>query len=145
MLTASIGQVSAQSRLTVAKSDIDQAITSLQLAEQQGASNSDLLPLVNQLNVALELETNASLIQQTNSSLADTWANESITISTQVSAHAVQLGNDAAAASAYRKTVSYSIALVLAVIASIAVFDLDRLRRRILRGRLSDVENEEGR
>jgi hypothetical protein len=116
--------------LTVARADIDQAIMSIQVAEQQGATNSDLLPLVDQLNLALEYENNASLVEQSNQTLADSLANASITISTQVSASAVHLGSDAEAASAYGKTAAYGIALVLAVIASVLVFDLDRLKRR---------------
>ncbi|MBO0888996.1 hypothetical protein J2P12_07850 [Candidatus Bathyarchaeota archaeon] len=146
LLTTTLNQASAQnSRLTVAKTDIDQAISSIQMAAIQGASNSDLLPLVEQLNIALELETNASLIEQTNPNMADTLANSSITISTQVSASAVRLGNEAKAASLYRKTASYSVALVLAVIASIAVFDLDRLRRRLQQRRANGLENDGGR
>src|SRR5690349_9368685 len=75
-------QATAQSSdVATARQDLVQALQAIQTAEQQGASNSDLLPLTTQLNTALQYEETAdTFAQQGNSTLSQYYAIQSINI-----------------------------------------------------------------
>jgi hypothetical protein len=130
--------VEAQSsEVATAKQDLVQALQAIQTAEQQGASNSDLLPLTAQLNTALQYEETAdTFARQGNATLAQQYAIQSINISTQVSYQAQSLGNTAQTATLYRITLSYVLAVLLALLSAVLVLETDRIRRLLRRRRL---------
>src|SRR6266704_5033087 len=88
-------------QILVAKQDLIQAFQSIQTAEQQGASNTDLLPLSIQLNTALQYEETAEILSEQGNAnasalaLAYSYASQSINLSTQVALAAEALGNEA--------------------------------------------------
>ena len=125
------------SEVATAKQDLAQALQAIQTAEQQGASNSDLLPLTAQLNKALEYEESADMFaRQGNATAAQQNAIQSINISTQVSYQAQSLGNAAQTATLYRTILSYVLAVLLALLSSILILETDRIRRRLRKRRL---------
>jgi hypothetical protein len=134
--------------VATAKQDLVQALQSIQTAEQQGASNSDLLPLTAQLNTALQYEETAdTFVRQGNATLAQQYAIQSINISTQVSYQAQSLGNTAQTATLYRITLSYVLAVLLALLSAVLVLETDRIRRllrkrRLLKARIDYGGNE---
>jgi hypothetical protein len=133
------------SELITAKQDLVQAFQSLQTAEHLGASNSDLLPLTAQLNIALQYEEAADTYsRQGNESLSVQYAVQSISISTQVSYKAQALGSSAQTTSLYRTTLSYTLAIVLALLASITILELGRIRLALRRRRLLKARIEYG-
>jgi hypothetical protein len=141
--------VTAQSNeVEAAKQDLVQALQAIQTAEQQGASNSDLLPLTVQLNTALQYEEAAdSFARQGNATLAQQDAIQSINISTQVSYQAQTIGNTAQTATLYRTTLFYTLAVLLALLSAVLVLETERIRRllrrrRLLRARIDYGGNE---
>src|SRR5881396_202176 len=91
--------------ITTAKTDIVAAFQSIQTAQRQGASNTDILPLITQLNTALQYEENATILEQQDPnkcpgchSAADADAFQSINLSTNVSLQAQRLGDEAQSA-----------------------------------------------
>jgi hypothetical protein len=130
--------VEAQSsEVATAKQDLVQALQAIQTAEQQGVSNSDLLPLTAQLNTALQYEETAdTFARQGNAPLAQQYAIQSINISTQVSYQAQSLGNTAQTATLYRTILSYVLAVLLALLSAVLVLETDRIRRLLRRRRL---------
>jgi hypothetical protein len=140
--------VAQSSEVATAKQDLVQALQSIQTAEQQGASNSDLLPLTAQLNTALQYEETAdTFVRQGNATLAQQYAIQSINISTQVSYQAQSLGNTAQTATLYRITLSYVLAVLLALLSAVLVLETDRIRRllrkrRLLKARIDYGGNE---
>jgi len=129
--------------LQTAKQDLVQAFQSIQTAERQGASNTDLLPLTVQLNTALQYEEAADTYfrQGNNSTAVYYYAVQSIDISTQVSYQAQRLGNTAQTTTLYRTTLSYILAVVLALLAAVTVLEASRIRgflkrRRLLKARI---------
>src|SRR5436853_7079200 len=128
--------------LQTAKQDLVQAFQSIQTAERQGASNTDLLPLTVQLNTALQYEEAAdAYFRQGNNSASVYYAVQSIDISTQVSYQAQRLGNTAQTTTLYRTTLSYILAVVLALLAAVTVLEASRIRgflkrRRLLKARI---------
>jgi hypothetical protein len=125
------------SELQTAKQDLVQAFQSIQTAEQQGASNTDLLPLTVQLNTALQYEEAADMFfRQGNATLSVQYAVESINISTQVSFQAQRLGNTAQTTTLYRTTLSYILALVLALLSAVVILEVSRIRGRLRQRRL---------
>jgi hypothetical protein len=126
-------RVAAQpSLIPVAKTDIATAFQSIRSAEQEGASNTDLLPLINQLNQALQLEENATLLQQLNDTTdADSRALQSINLSTNVSTEAQQLGSQAQNTGQRRVVYAYGIAVAIALILAICVVDAPTVGRFI--------------
>jgi hypothetical protein len=131
-------QVWAQSsELETAKQDLVQAFQSIQTAEQQGASNTDLLPLTAQLNTALRYEQAADAYsRQGNANETVYYAVQSIDISTQVAFQAQHLGSTAQTASLYRTTLSYILAIVLALVAAATILETGRIRRVLKQRRL---------
>jgi hypothetical protein len=140
--------VAQSSEVATAKQDLVQALQAIQTAEQQGASNSDLLPLTAQLNTALQYEETAdTFVRQGNATLAQQYAIQSINISTQVSYQAQSLGNTAQTATLYRITLSYVLAVLLALLSAVLVLETDRIRRllrkrRLLKARIDYGGNE---
>jgi hypothetical protein len=130
--------VTAQSsEVATAKQDLVQALQAIQTAEQQGASNSDLLPLTANLNTALQYEETAdTFARQGNATLAQQYAIQSINISTEVSYMAQSLGNTAQTATLYRTTLSYVLAVLLALLSTVLVLETERIRRLLRRRRL---------
>src|SRR6267143_341533 len=129
--------VAQSSEVATAKQDLVQALQAIQKAEQQGASNSDLLPLTAQLNTALQYEETAdTFARQGNATLAEQYAIQSINISTQVSYQAQSLGNTAQTATLYLITLSYVLAVLLALLSAVLVLETDRIRRLLRRRRL---------
>jgi hypothetical protein len=126
-----------QNDVSTAKQDLVQALQAIQTAEQRGASNSDLLPLTTQLNTALQYEETAeTFARQGNSTLSQQYAIQSINISTRVSYQAQSLGNSAQTATLYRTTLSYVLAVILALLLAVVVLEADRLRRLLRKRRL---------
>src|SRR5882762_8786193 len=122
------------SEVATAKQDLVQALQAIQAAEQQGASNSDLFPLTTQLNTALQYEETAdTFARQGNATFAQQYAILSINISTQVSYQAQSLGNTAQTATLYRTTLSYVLAVLLALLSAVLVLETDRIRRLLRR------------
>jgi hypothetical protein len=141
--------VTAQSsEVATAKQDLVQALQAIQTAGQQGASNSDLLPLTAQLNTALQYEENADMFaRQGNATAAQQNAIQSINISTQVSFQAQRLGSAAQTATLYRTTLYYVLAVLLALLAAILILETNRIRqllrrRRLLKARIDYGGNE---
>ncbi|HEX9240135.1 MAG TPA: hypothetical protein VF910_05720 [Candidatus Bathyarchaeia archaeon] len=130
-------------QILVAKQDLLQAFQSIQKAEQQGASNTDLLPLSIQLNTALKYEESAEILsEQGNASGAYSYAVQSINLSTQVAVAAEALGNEAQNSSSYRTILAYTIAIVAAVFSTIVVLEANRIwrivgRRRLLKAKIN--------
>ncbi len=125
------------SNVDTAKQDLSQALQAIQMAEQHGASNSDLLPLTNQLNLALQYEETADMfVRQGNTTLSQQYAIQSINISTQVSYEAQSLGNSAQTNALYRTTVYYVLAVAIALVATIAVLETNRIHRALRRRKL---------
>jgi hypothetical protein len=131
--------------VATARQDLAQALQSIQTAEQQGASNTDLLPLTAKLNTALQYEETADMFsRQGNATLSQQYAIQSINISTQVSFQAQSLGNVAQTNSLYRTTLSYILAVVLALLSALAVLEVNRIRSRLKRRRLLNARIEYG-
>lgn len=128
--TDSANLLSPQStQVSAAKADLVKALTSVQQAEARGASNATLSPLINQLNQALEYEQKSNLLlQQGNTDLSNTYANESIALSNQISARARVIGNEAETASDYRILSSYILAISAAIILSVLLMEYSRFR-----------------
>ena len=132
-------------QILVAKQDLIQAFQSIQTAEQQGASNTDLLPLSIQLNTALQYEEYAEILsQQGNASAAETYAVQSINLSTQVTVRAGALGSQAKNSSSYRTVLAYSIAVALALLTTVVVLETNRIMRIARRRRLLKAEIDYG-
>jgi len=129
-------------QILVAKQDLLQALQSIQTAERQGASNTDLLPFSIQLNTALKYEEAAEVLsEQGNATGAYSYAVQSISLSTQVTVEAEALGNEAQNSSSYRTILAYTIAIVAAVFSTIAVLEANRIwrivgRRRLLKAKI---------
>ncbi len=129
-------------QILVAKQDLLQALQSIQTAERQGASNTDLLPFSIQLNTALKYEEAAEVLsEQGNATGAYSYAVQSISLSTQVTVAAEALGNEAQNSSSYRTILAYTIAIVAAVFSTIAVLEANRIwrivgRRRLLKAKI---------
>ena len=122
------------SEVAIARQALVQALQAIQIAEQQGASNSDLLPLTTQLNTALQYEETAdTFARQGNTTIAQQYAIQSINISTQVSFQAQSLGNTAQTATLYRTTLAYVLAVLLALLLAVLILETDRIRRRLRR------------
>jgi len=142
LLTSVTHPASGQStQILVAKQDLIQAFQSIRTAEQQGASNTDLLPLSIQLNIALQYEESAEILsQQGNASAAETYAVQSIDLSTQVTVRAEALGNQAKNSSSYSTILAYSIAVALALLSTVIVLEANRIMRIARRRRLLKAE-----
>jgi hypothetical protein len=137
LITPPHAVVAQSSEVATAKQDLVQALQAIQTAEQQGASNSDLLPLTAQLNTALQFEETAdTFARQGNATFAQQYAIQSINISTQVSYQAQSLGNAAQTATLYRTTLSYVLAVLLALLSAVLFLETDRIRRILRRRRL---------
>jgi hypothetical protein len=138
-------------QILVAKQDLIQAFQSIRTAEQQGASNADLLPLSIQLNTALQYEESAEILsQQGNASAAETYAVQSINLSTQVTVRAGALGSQAKNSSSYRTVLAYSIAVALALLSTVLVLEANRImriarRRRLLKAEIDYRKREDAR
>ena len=125
------------SELATARQDLVQAFQSIQIAGQQGASNTDLLPLTTQLNTALQYEEAADAYsRQGNATLSVQYSLLSISLSTQVSFQAQRLGNTAQTTSLYRTTLSYILAAVLALLSAVTILEASRIRGLVRRRRL---------
>jgi hypothetical protein len=123
--------------VATARQDLVQALQAIQTAEQQGASNSDLLPLTAQLNTALQYEETAdAFAQQGNSSLSQQYASQSINISTRISYQAQSLGNTAQTTVLYRTILSYILAIILALLSTVVILEIQRVRRLLKKRRL---------
>ena len=137
LITLPQAVVAQSGEVATARQDLVQALQAIQTAEQQGASNSDLLPLTTQLNAALQYEETADMFaRQGNATLAQQYALQSISISTQVSYQAQTLGNTAQTATLYRTTLPYILAVVFALLSAVLVLETDRIRRLLRRRRL---------
>src|SRR6266571_2423597 len=121
LLLMNTDRVSAQSdHVTTARADLVGAFQSIQTAQRQGVSNSDILHLINQLNLALQYEQNATLLE------------------------AQKLGNEAQSSSIRRSAFAYGLALLTAVFAAIAVVEAPRARRFLAKRRLRRARIEYG-
>ena len=146
LLLMNTDRVSAQSdHVTTARADLVGAFQSIQTAQRQGVSNSDILHLINQLNLALQYEQNATLLEaQNQTAAADDDAIQSISLSNRVSLEAQQLGNEAQSSSIRRSAFAYGLALLTAVFAAIAVVEAPRARRFLAKRRLRRARIEYG-
>jgi hypothetical protein len=124
-------------QITDSKQALVQAFQSLQTAEQQGASNTDLLPLISQLNTALQFQDIAiQLSGQGNTTGSDAYALLSIQLSNQVAQQAIKLGEQAQTTSVDRRILAYGIALLAAILSSIMILEVSRIERFLNRRRL---------
>lgn len=139
-------QASGQTSLiTTAKKDIVEAFQAIQTAEQKGATNSDIAPLISQLNLALQFEVNASdLESQNKTTAANSDALQSINLATAVTFQAQQIGDAAQTTTATRTISAYVIALLVAVGSAVALVESPRLRRKIRNRRLQNAGIESG-
>jgi hypothetical protein len=138
-------QASAQTSLiAAAKKDIVNAFQAIQTAEQKGATNSDITPLISQLNLALQFEVNASALESQNATAANNDALQSINLSITVTFQAQQLGDAAQTATATRTISAYIVAVLVAVGSAVAVVESPRLRRKIRNRRLGNARIEHG-
>lgn len=139
-------QAAAQSNLiSTAKTDIVTAFQSIETAEHQGASNSDIAPLIDKLNLALQLEVNASALEaQGDAAGATNDALQSINLSNSVSFQAQKLGDAAQTASQQRTSLAYFIAISTGVLAGIVTVESPRLIRKVRERRLRKVRIDYG-
>lgn len=142
-LLMNTNQVSAQTDLVhTALTDIVNAFQAMHIAEQQGASNTDILPLIIILNQAEQFAENATALQLKNDTTgANSAALQSITLSTSVQTEAQHLASDAQAASQHRDIIAYGTAIALGIIEAFIVVlvpDTARLvqRRRLRKARI---------
>ena len=137
---------SAQTLLiTRARTDIVNAFQALQTAEHQGASNSDLIPLINQLNLALQFEVNATAREAGNDTQgAASDALQSINLSTSVSLQAQKLGDAAQTASLGHTATAYSIAILIAVVAALLLVESPRIIRKLRNRQLRRIRIDYG-
>src|SRR2546430_14344550 len=139
LLLMNTDRASAQTdAITTAKNDLITAFQSIRTAQRQGASNTDLLPLIIQLNTALQYEENATALQQQDPTdpTATAYALQSINLSTNVSLQAQRLGDEAQSASLRRSVIAYGLALTAATVAALGVVGAPRLIRFIQKNRL---------
>src|SRR2546422_4955192 len=138
LLSINTERASAQpDHITTARTDIVAAFQSIQTAQRQGVSNSDILHLINQLNLALQYEQNATLLEaQNRTAAADDEAIQSISLSNSVSLEAQRLGSEAQSSSTRRSALVYGLALLTAVFAAIAVVEAPRARRLLAKRQL---------
>src|SRR5213592_2599580 len=138
LLLMNTEHVSAQTPITTAKADLVAAFQSIQTAQRQGASNTDILPLIAQLNTALQYEENATVLGQRDPTdpLVSANALQSISLSTNVSLQAQRLGDEAQSASLRRSVIAYGLALCAATIGALGVVGAPRLIRLIRKSRL---------
>jgi hypothetical protein len=127
-------QTGQTSQITEVRNSLLSAFQAVRAAEQDGASNQSLAPLISELNQALGYE----LLAENGSSTA---AFQSIELSNDVSIKAQALASQAQTASQDRTILAYAIAVALALGSSILVLEVGRLqrflrKRRILRSRI---------
>ena len=138
-LLMNTNQVSAQTDLVhAALTDIVNAFQAIHTAEQQGASNTDILPLIIILNQAEQFAENATALEFKNDANgANSAALQSINLSSNVVAEAQQLAADAQATLQHRNLVAYGTAVVLGILAAFLVVivpdTIVLVRRRRLR------------
>ena len=130
--------------IITARNDIVRAFQSIQTAQQQGASDAQLEPLIQQLNQALRLEENAtSLEAQNNNATASAYAIESISISNNVSLEAQSIGSQAQSAAQAGIIIAYLIAIISSVVLAVVVLERSRLTRFVQTRRLRKSKREE--
>lgn len=117
------------SEISAARTDIVKAFQAIQTAEQRGASQTELQPLIEQLNQALALEENATLEQSTDPNQASNDALESINIADNVYSKAQDIGNLAQTNTHNQTILAYTIALVAAALSALALMQAQRITR----------------
>ncbi|HET7405070.1 MAG TPA: hypothetical protein VFV92_04610 [Candidatus Bathyarchaeia archaeon] len=134
------------SEISAARTGIVKAFQGIQTAELRGASQSDLRPLIAELNKALQLEENATLEQGSDPNKADTDALQSITISNNVNSEAQQISSQAQTNSHNQTILAYTIAVVAAALSAFTIMQAHRIarffrNRRLQRARISYGES----
>jgi hypothetical protein len=132
------GQPGQPNELSQVNNSLVTAFEAVRTAEQQGASNESLAPLITELNEALAYEMNAE--QQGNS----TAALQSIALSNDVSTKAETIGNQAQTSAQEHTALVYLIAIVLAIGSSIVILEADRVHRFIEKRKLLKSRIEPG-
>jgi hypothetical protein len=133
--------------LTTARNDIARAFQSIQTAQQQGASHAQLEPLIIQLNLALQLEENATNLEaQNDTTTASAYELQSISISNNVSLEAQSIGSQAQSASQTQTVISYLLAIISAIILSVVILEGSRLKkifqtRRMMKTKIEEQKN----
>jgi hypothetical protein len=117
------------SEISAARTDIVKAFQAIQTAEVRGASQADLQLLIDQLNLALELEENATLEQSTDPNQASSDALQSINIATNVYSAAQDIGSLAETNTRNQTVLAYSIALAAAALSGLAIMQVERIVR----------------
>ena len=118
------------SEITSARNEIVRAFQSIQTAEQQGASHAQLQPLIERLNMALQLEENATSLEiQGDNATASAYALQSISISNSVSLEAQIIGSQAQSAAQVQIIISYLIAIISSVLVAVAILEGGRLKK----------------
>ena len=146
LLLTDTNRAHAQSaEITTARDDIVRAFQSIQTAEQQGASHAQLEPLIQQLNLALQLEQNATTLEsQNNNATANAYALQSISISNNVSLEAQSVGSQAQSATQTQIIISYLIAITASIILAVVILEGGRLRKTFRNKRMMKSAIEYG-
>lgn len=117
------------SEISTARTDIVKAFQGIQTAELRGASQSDLQPLIVDLNLALQLEENATLEQSSDPNRAESDALQSITLSSNVYSEAQQISNQAQTGSHNQTILAYAIAVAVAALSAFTIMQAQRIAR----------------
>lgn len=133
------GQSGQPTQLSQVNNSLMSAFQAVRSAEQKGASNESLAPLITELNEALSYEM---IAEQGNYN--STAAIQSITLSNDVTMKAEALGNQAQTSSQERTTLAYLIAILLAFVSSLAIIEAGRIRRFLDRRKLLHSRIEMG-
>src|ERR1700745_148266 len=131
------GQSGQIDQITQVKNSLLTAFKAVQTAEQEGASNQSLAPLINELNQALSYE----MIAEEGNSTA---ALQSISLSNDVSMKAEALGSQAETASQDHAILAYLISIALAFCSAIVILEVGRVRRFLGKRRLLKSKIELG-
>ena len=117
------------SEISAARTAIVKAFHGIQTAELHGAPQSDLQPLIGELNQALQLEENATLEQSSDPNKADTDALQSINISNNVYSEAQQISSLAQTNSHNLTILAYTIAVAAAALSAFTIMQAHRIAR----------------
>ncbi len=133
-----LGSTSEQSsQIDDATRQLAEAFKNVQAASSKGASDTRVSELTGELNTALSYKENAVILNDAgNVTDSEYYSNLSSILSSQVSAEAMSLQDDANRQMFLGQFWAYSIAQVAAVFSSLILVEFQRVRNFILRRRM---------